>query len=53
MDSESASSACSVGPGTPAGTTTGSGSTEVTNAGSTDRLNVRASGQWTITIESA
>lgn len=31
----------------------GSGSTEVTGAGSTDRLNVQAAGQWTITIRSA
>lgn len=31
----------------------GSGSTEVTGAGSTDRLNVQALGQWTITIKSA
>lgn len=30
----------------------GSGSTEVTGAGSTDRLNVQATGSWTITIKS-
>jgi hypothetical protein len=31
----------------------GSGSTEVTGANSNDRLNVQATGQWTITIKSA
>lgn len=31
----------------------GSGSTEVTGASSTDRLNVQAAGHWTITIKSA
>jgi hypothetical protein len=31
----------------------GSGSTEVTGAGSADRLNVQAIGHWTITIKSA